>query len=85
MAADTSQKCVISLPRSIVWSEREGEDDDSLMEMEDEQDESDRMATFEVRKSNEQEEAVNLRPGFQVCLIIMTGAVLTAAFFLGYV
>ncbi|KIK47713.1 hypothetical protein CY34DRAFT_8765 [Suillus luteus UH-Slu-Lm8-n1] len=51
--------------RSIVWSEREGEDDDSLMEMEDEQDESDRMATFEVRKSNEQEEAVNLRPGFQ--------------------
>jgi hypothetical protein len=39
------------------------------MEMEDEQDESDRMATFEVRKSNEQEEAVNLRPGFQVCLI----------------
>lgn len=55
--------------RSIVWSEREGEDEDSLMEMEDEQDESDRMATFEVRKSNEQEEAVNLRPGFQVCLI----------------
>ncbi|KAG1768958.1 hypothetical protein EDD22DRAFT_843764 [Suillus occidentalis] len=51
--------------RSIVWSEREGEDDDSLMEMEDEQDESDRMATFEVRKSNEQEEAVHLRPGFQ--------------------
>jgi hypothetical protein len=52
--------------RSIVWSERE--DEDSLMEMEDEQDESDRMATFEVRKYNEQEEAVKLRPGFQVCL-----------------
>ncbi|KAG2340542.1 hypothetical protein BDR05DRAFT_937722 [Suillus weaverae] len=49
--------------RSIVWSERE--DDDTLMEMEDEQDESDRMFTFEVRKSNEQEEAVKLRPGFQ--------------------
>jgi len=55
--------------RSIVWSEREDEDEDTLMEMEDEQDESDRMFTFEVRKSNEQEEAVKPRPGFQVCPI----------------
>ncbi|KAG1719880.1 hypothetical protein EDB19DRAFT_2044892 [Suillus lakei] len=49
--------------RSIVWSEQE--DEDMLMEMEDEQDESDRMVTFEVRKSNGQEEAVKPCPGFQ--------------------
>ncbi|KAG1809706.1 uncharacterized protein BJ212DRAFT_1448752 [Suillus subaureus] len=54
--------------RSIVWSERE--DEDTLTEMEDEQDESDRMFTFEVKKSNEQEETVKPRPGFQATVNI---------------
>jgi len=54
--------------RSIVWSEQESED--TLMEMEEDQDESDRMFTFEVTKTNEQEEAVKPRPGFKVCIIM---------------
>ncbi|KAG0705087.1 hypothetical protein DFH29DRAFT_316434 [Suillus ampliporus] len=49
--------------RSIVWSEQE--DEGTLMETEEGQDESDRMFTFEVTKTNEQEEAVKSRPGFK--------------------
>ncbi|KAG2130165.1 uncharacterized protein EDB93DRAFT_1181059 [Suillus bovinus] len=48
--------------RSIVWCEQEGE---NTMEMDENQDEHDRMFTFEVRKTNEQEEAIKPRPGFK--------------------
>ncbi|KAG2116832.1 hypothetical protein DEU56DRAFT_984881 [Suillus clintonianus] len=49
--------------RSIVWIGQEG--DDTLMEIDQDQYEPDRMFTFEVRKTNEQEEAVKPRPGFK--------------------
>ncbi|KIJ61776.1 hypothetical protein HYDPIDRAFT_115606 [Hydnomerulius pinastri MD-312] len=47
--------------KSIVWSERDS--DDELPEKD--QDESDRMFTFEVAKTNEQEESVSVRQGFK--------------------
>ncbi|OJA15113.1 hypothetical protein AZE42_09078 [Rhizopogon vesiculosus] len=49
--------------RSIVWSEQDCKG--LLMEMEEDQDESDRMFTCEVTKTSEQEEAVTPRPGFK--------------------
>lgn len=61
--------------RSVVWSGQEGED---TMEMDENQDEYDRMFTFEVRKTNEQEEAIKPRPGFKVCPIYCNCSVLTA-------
>jgi hypothetical protein len=55
--------------RSIASSGQEGKD--TVMKMDDDKDEAedepDRMFTFEVRKTNEQEEAVKSRPGFKVC------------------
>ncbi|KAG2051772.1 hypothetical protein BDR06DRAFT_958570 [Suillus hirtellus] len=48
--------------RSVVWSGQESED---TMEMDENQDEYDRMFTFEVTKTNEQEEAIKPRPGFK--------------------
>ncbi|KAG1723067.1 hypothetical protein EDD22DRAFT_790202, partial [Suillus occidentalis] len=48
--------------RSVVWSEQEGE---GTMEMDENQDENDRMFKFEVRKTNEQEEGIKPRPGFK--------------------
>lgn len=48
--------------RSIVWSGQEGKD---TIEIDQDQDEYDRMFTFEVRKTNEQEEAIKPRPGFK--------------------
>ncbi|KAG1805444.1 uncharacterized protein BJ212DRAFT_1391820 [Suillus subaureus] len=48
--------------RSVVWS---GQEDEDTMEMDENQDEYDRMFTFEVRKTNEQEEAIKPRPGFK--------------------
>ncbi|KAG1848095.1 hypothetical protein DFJ58DRAFT_729994 [Suillus subalutaceus] len=48
--------------RSVVLNGQEGED---IMEMDENQDEYDRMFTFEVRKTNEQEEAIKPRPGFK--------------------
>ncbi|KAG2347680.1 hypothetical protein BDR05DRAFT_927599 [Suillus weaverae] len=53
--------------RSIVWIGQE--DKDTVMEMDKDEDEPDRMFTFEVRKTNEQEEAVNTRPGFKATSI----------------
>ena len=47
---------------SIVWNERSSEDELS----EGDQDESDRMFSFEVAKTNEQEESVSVRKGFRV-------------------
>jgi hypothetical protein len=35
-----------------------------------EEEESDRLFTFEVAKTNEQEENVTVRPGFMVCCLI---------------
>lgn len=55
--------------RSIVWSEQDGENTVMEMEEDQDQDESDRMFTFEVTKTNEQEETVTSRPGFKVCTL----------------
>ncbi|KAG1731285.1 hypothetical protein EDB19DRAFT_1881018 [Suillus lakei] len=53
--------------RSIVWHGQEGED--IVKEMDKDEYEPDRMFTFEVRKTNEQEEAVKPRPGFKATSI----------------
>ena len=47
---------------SIVWSD---ESDIEVTDLDDEQ--SDRLFSFEVSKTNEQEEGVTVRPGFSVC------------------
>jgi hypothetical protein len=49
--------------QTIVWNENEEDDDDAL---DVEQDESDRMFTFEVAQTNDQEESVTVREGFKV-------------------
>ncbi|KIJ13989.1 hypothetical protein PAXINDRAFT_100354 [Paxillus involutus ATCC 200175] len=48
--------------QTIVWNENEEDDDDAL---DVEQDESDRMFTFEVAQTNDQEESVTVREGFK--------------------
>ena len=48
---------------TIVWSE----EDEKTGSMNAENNESDRLFAFEVAKTNEQEETVTFRPGFQVC------------------
>ena len=55
--------CLISPDhaQSIVWKDG---DEDVSMDSDDE--ESDRLFTFEVSKTNEQEESVTSRPGFNV-------------------
>jgi hypothetical protein len=53
--------------RAIVWTE---EEETALMDIDEE---SDRLFTFEVAKTNEQEEGVAVRPGFIVslnCLVL---------------
>lgn len=52
---------------SIVW--HDDKEDDA---MDDEEDESDRLFTFEVEKTKEQEENVTTRPGFQVRPIVFS-------------
>lgn len=52
--------------RSLVWAEYQEQDDTS---MEDDDDDDDRLFTFEVAKTNEQEENVSARMGFNVCLV----------------
>lgn len=49
--------------QTILWSEDDSEDEDML---EVDHDESDRMFTFEVAQTNEQEETVAIRKGFKV-------------------
>ncbi|KAG1840861.1 hypothetical protein C8R48DRAFT_739797 [Suillus tomentosus] len=49
--------------QSIVWNSQEGED--IVMDLDEDHDESSRLFTFEVAKTNEQEEAVKPRPGFK--------------------
>jgi hypothetical protein len=51
---------------SVVCS---GQEDEDITEMDENQDEYDRMFAFEVRKTNEQEEAIKPRPGFKVCTV----------------
>ncbi|KAF9230436.1 hypothetical protein BU15DRAFT_57234, partial [Melanogaster broomeanus] len=50
--------------KSFVWSEPTN--DDELAESD--EDDTDRLFTFEVAKTNEQEEGVSVRPGFKVSL-----------------
>jgi hypothetical protein len=50
--------------QSIVWNDQEAED--IIMDLDEDHDESCRLFTFEVAKTNEQEEAVVSRPGFKV-------------------
>jgi hypothetical protein len=47
---------------SIVWSDTS---ETEITDIDEEQ--SDRLFTFEVAKTNEQEEGVTVRPGFTVC------------------
>jgi hypothetical protein len=47
-----------------VWSEESG---DVLLDLDD--DETNRLFTFEVEKTNEQEEGVSVRPGFTVSFV----------------
>ena len=49
--------------QTILWSEEDSGEEDIL---EVDQDESDRMFTFEVAQTNEQEETVAVRKGFKV-------------------
>jgi hypothetical protein len=49
--------------QTIVWNENDEDDNDAL---EIDQDESDRMFTFEVAQTNDQEESVTVREGFKV-------------------
>ena len=46
---------------AMVWGDSDNNEDDSDLD-----DESDRLFTFEVAKTKEQEENVSMRPGFQV-------------------
>ncbi|KAF9218569.1 hypothetical protein BS17DRAFT_720337 [Gyrodon lividus] len=48
--------------QTIIWNENDEDDNDAL---EVDQDESDRMFTFEVAQTNEQEESVTVREGFR--------------------
>ena len=49
--------------QTILWSEEDSEDED-IFEVD--HDESDRMFTFKVAQTNEQEETVVVREGFRV-------------------
>jgi hypothetical protein len=51
---------------SIVWSDEESDTDSVDMDAGD----SGRLFSFEVAKTNEQEESADSRPGFQVTLIL---------------
>lgn len=56
--------CLVSQThaKAIVWSDSSSEE--LMVEMDD--DENDRLFTFEVAKTNEQEESVNFRSGIRV-------------------
>ena len=56
--------------QTILWSEEDSEDED-MHEVD--YNESDRMFTFEVAQTNEQEETVAVRKGFKVSLSFVTG------------
>ncbi|KAG6369029.1 hypothetical protein JVT61DRAFT_1964, partial [Boletus reticuloceps] len=51
---------------TIVWSEKDSEDKDEGDKFDIDQDESDRMFSFEVARTDEQEESVTVRKGFKV-------------------
>lgn len=50
--------------QTILWNEEEDSEDEDILEVD--HDESDRMFTFEVSQTNEQEETVAVRKGFKV-------------------
>jgi hypothetical protein len=50
---------------TLVWGDEDEDDTDTDNE------ESDRLFTFEVAKTNEQEENVSIRPGFQVLRLFL--------------
>jgi len=52
--------------RTILWSEEDGDGEDDMIEVDN--DESDRMFTFEVAQTNEKEESMTVRKGFKVRL-----------------
>lgn len=52
--------------KTIIWSEEDDENVDNDQTLDLDQDESDRMFTFEVAQTNEQEESVTVREGFKV-------------------
>ena len=49
--------------KSVIWSNSVS--DDQLSESD--EDDTDRLFTFEVAKTKEQEEGISVRPGFEVC------------------
>jgi hypothetical protein len=51
--------------KAIVWSDPVN--DDNLTDEDEDEDDTDRLFTFEVAKTNEQEEGVSVRAGFKVC------------------
>lgn len=62
--------CLMSPTQSqaFVWDHEEKEEEaDTGLEYADD-DNEDRLFTFEITKTNEQEESVVSRPGFQVCM-----------------
>ena len=62
--------------QTILWSEEDGENEDDVNMLDVDQDESDRMFTFEVAQTNEQEESVTVREGFKVNSFWCTGVLL---------
>lgn len=51
--------------KGIAWNEDAEEDDMDVDEDPDTDEEDERLYTFQVSKTNEQEESVNTRPGFE--------------------
>ena len=73
--------------QTIIWSEDDGNDDSGDNMLEIDQDESDRMFTFVVAQTSEQEESVTVREGFKVSstgLYALASSRLTNVAFLGY-
>ena len=52
--------------QTILWSEEDGDNEDDVNMLDMGLDGSDRMFTFEVAQTNEQEESVTVRGGFKV-------------------
>lgn len=53
--------------QAFVWDNKEPDNCGDLLEYGLDDDNDDRLFTFEITKTNEQEESVVSRPGFRVC------------------
>ncbi|KIK55622.1 hypothetical protein GYMLUDRAFT_76385 [Collybiopsis luxurians FD-317 M1] len=62
--------------KAIVWSESPTDQSEDMIEELD--DENDRLFTFEVAKTNEQEESVNVRPGIKITTSVLETAPLSS-------